>query len=897
MSKAKERLDWATSVGAKTLFPEPYTQANTAYNDAVKAKTAKNWADATAGAAQVIAAVAEIEKLMEAQKSKDTDAALSKAKERLDWATSVGAKSLFLEPYTRANTAYNDALKAKTAKNWADAAAGAAQVIAAVAEIEKLMEAQQAKDTDTALSKAKERLDWATSIGAKTLFPEPYTQANTAYNDAVKAKTAKNWADAAAGAAQVIAAVAEIEKLYEAQKAKDTDAALSKAKERLDWATSVGAKTLVPEPYTRANTAYNDAVKAKTAKNWADATAGVTTVLAAVAEIEKLYEAQKAQEADGAIATAKERLDWATSVGAKTLFPEPYTRANTAYNDAVKAKTAKNWADAATGAAQVIAAVVEIEKLMEAQQSKDADTALSKAKERLDWATSVGAKTLFPEPYTRANTAYNDAVKAKTAKNWTEATAGAAKVLAAIAEIEKLYETQQAKDTDAALSKAKERLDWATSVGAKNLFPEPYTRANTAYNDAVKAKTAKNWDDAAARAAKVLAAIAEIEKLYETQQAKDTDAALSKAKERLDWATSVGVKALFPESYTRANTAYNDAMKAKTAKNWTDTGTAVDTVLAAVAEIEKLYEAQKAQEADGAIATAKERLDWATSVGAKALFPEPYTRANTAYNDAVKAKTAKNWTEVLSKVNEVLAAVTEIDALNQAAQIRKAQEADRIMAAAKERLDWAVSIGADTQFQDTFMEAEDAYNQALHERLADDLDGAIAAAEQASRAIARIDLWKREETNGAIVAAKERLDWAAAINAETNFPDTYGAAKAAYAEAVQARTVQDWEKTLAAANRVLDILASVHEIFPLPAQYRIRTWLNERDCLWNIAGYPWVYNDPFQWRQLYEANRSKLPDISDPNFVLPDIILDIPSIQGEIREGLWDENRVYESLP
>ncbi|MDR1986254.1 MAG: hypothetical protein LBP88_04695, partial [Treponema sp.] len=897
LGKAKERLDWATSVGAKSLFPEPYTRANTAYNDGVKAKTAKNWADAAAGAAKVIAAVTEIEKLLEAQQAKDTDAALSKAKERLDWATSVGAKGLFPEPYTRASTAYNDGVKAKTAKNWTEAAAGAAKTIAAVGEIEKLLEAQQAKDTDAALSKAKERLDWATSVGAKGLFPEPYTQANTAYNDGVKAKTAKNWTEAAAGAAKTIAAVTEIENLLEAQQAKDTDAALSKAKERLDWATSVGAKGLFPEPYTQASTGYNDGVKAKTAKNWADAAAGATKAIAAVTEIEKLLEAQQAKDTDAALSKAKERLDWATSVGAKGLFPEPYTQASTAYNNGVKAKTAKNWDEAAAGAAKTIAAVTEIENLMGAQQAKDTDAVLSKAKERLDWAASVGAKSFFPEPYTRANTAYNDAVKAKTAKNWDEAAAGAAKTIAAVGEIEKLLAAQQAKDTDAALSKAKERLDWAASVGAKSLFPEPYTRASTAYNDGVKAKTGKNWNEAVAGAAKVIVAVGEIEKLMAAQQAKDTDAALSKAKERLDWAASVGAKGLFPEPYTQASTAYNDGVKAKTAKNWNEAAAGAAKTIAAVGEIEKLMEAQQAKDTDAALSKAKERLDWAASVGAKSLFPEPYTRANTAYNDAMKAKTAKNWDEARAGADKVLAAVAEIDALNQAAQLRKAQEADRIMAAAQERLDWAASIGADTQFQDTFMAAQDAYAQAFQKRLADDLDGAIAAAEQARRAVARIDLWKREETNGALVAAKERLDWAAAINAETNFPDAYGAAQAAYAEAVQARTVQDWEKTLAAANRVLELLAPVHEISPLPAQYRIRTWLNERDCLWNIAGYPWVYNDPSQWGLLYEANRSKLPDINDPNFVLPEIILDIPRIQGEIREGLWEENRSYGALP
>jgi hypothetical protein len=263
-------------------------------------------------------------------------------------------------------------------------------------------------------------------------------------------------------------------------------------------------------------------------------------------------------EADTALAAAKERLDGAASLGAKTQFPDLYNQANSAYNDGVKARSGEKWKDAITAANKVETAVGEIERL----KAKDVDTALAAAKAKLDWATSIGAKTLFPAPYTQGNTAYNDAVKAKTGKNWNDAAAGAAKVMAAVAEIEKLYEAQKAKDTDAALSKAKERLDWATAVGAKSLFPEPYTRAGTAYNDAVKAKTAKNWADAAVGAAKVIAAVAEIEKLMEAQQAKDTDVALNKAKERLDWATAVGAKSLFPEPYTRASTAYNDAVKA-----------------------------------------------------------------------------------------------------------------------------------------------------------------------------------------------------------------------------------------------------------------------------------------------------------------------------------------------
>jgi hypothetical protein len=79
----------------------------------------------------------------------------------------------------------------------------------------------------------------------------------------------------------------------------------------------------------------------------------------------------------------------------------------------------------------------------------------------------------------------------------------------------------------------------------------------------------------------------------------------------------------------------------------------------------------------------------------------------------------------------------------------------------------------------------------------------------------------------------------------------------------------------------------------LPAQYMVRTWGGERDCLWNIAGESWSYNDPYKWRLLYEANKEKLPDPKNPNWLEPGIVLDIPSISGETRRGVWTETGKY----
>jgi nucleoid-associated protein YgaU len=82
----------------------------------------------------------------------------------------------------------------------------------------------------------------------------------------------------------------------------------------------------------------------------------------------------------------------------------------------------------------------------------------------------------------------------------------------------------------------------------------------------------------------------------------------------------------------------------------------------------------------------------------------------------------------------------------------------------------------------------------------------------------------------------------------------------------------------------------------LPAQYTVRSWSVYRDCFWNIAGRPWVYGDSRKWRILYDANRTKLPEPGNPDLILPGMILDIPSIQGETRRGMWNEKTEYPSF-
>jgi len=90
----------------------------------------------------------------------------------------------------------------------------------------------------------------------------------------------------------------------------------------------------------------------------------------------------------------------------------------------------------------------------------------------------------------------------------------------------------------------------------------------------------------------------------------------------------------------------------------------------------------------------------------------------------------------------------------------------------------------------------------------------------------------------------------------------------------------------------LSVLTQI-TIRPLPSQYTVRTWAVERDCLWTIAGYPWVFNDPYRWPELYDANKSRMPQPNNPDLIYPGFIINIPSNRGEYRQGMWDPNADY----
>jgi nucleoid-associated protein YgaU len=149
----------------------------------------------------------------------------------------------------------------------------------------------------------------------------------------------------------------------------------------------------------------------------------------------------------------------------------------------------------------------------------------------------------------------------------------------------------------------------------------------------------------------------------------------------------------------------------------------------------------------------------------------------------------------------------------------------------------------------------------------------------------------------ALASAKTRLDWATGIGADKTYPAQYASAKTYYGEAETALNEERWQDSLAASQKVIDALASVQQLAPLPARYTVRPWAQTKDCFWNISGYAFVYNDPTKWRLLYEKNKAKLRQPDNPNLIHPGLVLEIPSLYGEVRDGMWVSGRAYAPLP
>lgn len=168
----------------------------------------------------------------------------------------------------------------------------------------------------------------------------------------------------------------------------------------------------------------------------------------------------------------------------------------------------------------------------------------------------------------------------------------------------------------------------------------------------------------------------------------------------------------------------------------------------------------------------------------------------------------------------------------------------------------------------------------------------------------------RSEADTQIRVARNRLVWARSIKADENFPEMYNESMSLVEQAQVAFSGEKYEEAKKLTLQSMDALAGLQEMDDerkrleeealakarkgvYPEYYIIHDWNKTKDCFWNIAAKPFVYNDPYKWEVLYEANRGVLDNASNPDIIQPEIKIRIPSLAGEVREGTYDPEQEY----
>ena len=381
------------------------------------------------------------------------------------------------------------------------------------------------------------------------------------------------------------------------------------------------------------------------------------------------------------------------------------------------------------------------------------------------------------------------------------------------------------------------------------------------------------------------------------------DPAMADARTRMAWADANKIKEDYPDVYKTgassmkaaelaySNERYDSARSlaedvSATFSDEFQAQVAADRAAAEEAARQEQLELAKAQarsNADMAITDAKARMNWAVDNGIEADYPDEYATASTAMDSAELAYSTEDYATAIDQANIVSATLSDefqakVAADRAAAAQAPAQEAEAVSAATEE-----------AQYEEA--PAQEVVVEAPAE------EAPVVATTETSEAEAAAKLAAdKAAAEKAIADADAQFKLATSHNAENNFPADYVSAKATLDAAKKAFDSGDYATALAKATKASGMFAAIPEFAPLPATYTVRLIPNRRDCLWRIAEYPFIYNNPLKWKVLYDANKSTFKDPSNPDLIFPGQILDVPSIAGEVRDGAWDPNKTYKPL-
>lgn len=747
-------------------------------------------------------------------------------------------------------------------------------------------------EAEEAIEKAQARVDYALEQGVDKSAKE-YTDA-VGYLDKAKSEyDNEEYPEAKSDAEKVstILSDAYLSKVSAENAAKnEARDALAKAKEALDAAEETGVPT-DSESYKTAKDYYDQAQKDFDDGDYESAKENAQKAIDALDD-EDVKKLLAKKDAENALKKAKEALDKAQEAG---IADSPlYKDALAAYEDAQRDYVEEKYPESIENSNKVLDLLSDdnVNALLE-EEKKAAEDAIAKAKEILDQAQADGIDT-DSEAYKQALDCYNKAVEEYDNKDYKAAKEDAEKVGGILTD-DLLSGLNKEKAASDAIAKAKERLDYAEAAGLDE-NDENYKAASDYYKQAVEDYSNGKYDEAKDNAKQVLELLP-VDYIDGVKDGKKAAAeeALAKAKAALDNAKDSGLSPLTDE-YNEAVELYAAAKDAYENGDYDSAKEKADKVLELL-DPETVKNMKAKADAEAALSKARERITAAYAAGLDEGY-DIYREALAYYREAQKNYADEDYAstkENADKVVELLSDEAIDEILDQAEADKIKSLAEGALTQAKERLDYAESLGLDAS-DEKFNSALAYYNRALDEFADADYAECIDDAEKVLDILADSylnSLIARGEAEKAIAAAKERLDYAESINAARDFPIAFDAAKAYYSQALDDYNAEQYEKAIADANKVIDALADVHEMTVLPKFYIVRPWAESKDCFWNISGRSYVYNNPWLWENLYEANKDNIPERDNPNLILPGMKMEIPSISGEYRDGVYSPDVEY----
>ncbi len=227
----------------------------------------------------------------------------------------------------------------------------------------------------------------------------------------------------------------------------------------------------------------------------------------------------------------------------------------------------------------------------------------------------------------------------------------------------------------------------------------------------------------------------------------------------------------------------------------------------------------------------------------------------------------------------------------------------------------AVPLFAQSLLDNEFYhKAQDLLAQSQQALDAGEYDNSATLASQAHDMLAKSDDYVATMTqfyraNGNLSIAKDRVAYAKSIDADVNYKTAYDTAVTDVAGAKTALDGKDYSHSIDLSKAAVAALASIAAMAKMPAKepsagptalpqyYTVRLLQPLRDCFWRIAGYAFVYDNPWKWRLLYDANKDLLEDPKNPNLIEPGMRFTIPSLGSETRDGDYDPQVTYPPLP